>query len=77
MEVIDAVKSPKSEDVRVPAQPSISLPTDLVDKIRNFIALTNNHLMAIPVQGDLILGSAKVMNLAIEIHEELEVIKNE
>ena len=77
MEAIDAVKSPKSEDVRVPAQPSISLPTDLVDKIRNFIALTNNHFMAIPVQGDLILGSAKVMHRSIECQEALEVMKKE
>lgn len=54
----------------------VSLPKSLLEEIHNFIALSNNHLMNIPVQGDDILHSAEIMKLAGKLHKELEEIKN-
>lgn len=71
-----AVESSKSDDNSVPIQPSISLPTDLVDELHAFIALTNNYLMTISVQGDQILQSAEIMNNAMSLHKKLEEAKD-
>lgn len=59
------------------SEPSSSLPTELIDKIRKFIALANNHVMSVPVEGDAILRSAEVMNKAQEIFKELKVATDE
>ncbi len=77
MDKSKAVESSKSCEKVESDQPSISLPTDLVGKIRRFIALANNLLMTIPVEGNQVLKSAEVMNLAIELHEKLEGVKSE
>lgn len=55
----------------------VQISHDLFKKIQSFVALSNNHLMTIPVEGNQILNSAKVMNMALEIHEELEELENE
>lgn len=61
-----------SKDSNYPAR----LSQEMFEKIHAFIALSNNHLMSIPVQGDQILVSAEIMNMANELHKALEELKN-
>lgn len=64
------------EKLNKPSNDTIKIPITLLSQIHAFIALSNNVLMSIPVCGDQILDSAKVMNMANDLHKELKDLKN-
>ncbi len=71
-------EKPVDSDVSMDnSEPSISLPIDLFDKLHSYIALSNNYLMSISVEGDKILQSAELMNKAMELHKELDHAKKD
>ena len=50
----------------------ITVNKELMTRLLHFVANANNTLMNIPVQGDLILASAKIMNEAQVLAKELQ-----
>ena len=55
----------------------LHLPIELVQKLHTFTAASNNYLFTLPVDGDNILKSAKLMNEATTIFNQLSELLNE
>jgi len=71
----DLDKKHDKPDHGVSDSSAIEISQEILDKFHTFIALSNNHLMNIPVSGDLILESAKVMNMAAELNKIILELK--